>query len=115
MADGICNAQINAPCSCNGFQFPAQAIADGFHVGTVPVAAYTGPQNRLRQIVADVQSELTPHLFPNMFRDPEIDPRIREQLLHCLDTFTLIRCRQLTIDHAQCCIRVKMVTVCFLM
>ena len=114
MADGICNAQINAPCSCNGFQFPAQAIADGFHVDAVPVAAHTSPQNRLRQIIADVQPELAPHLFLNVLRNPEVDPGIREQFPHCLDTFTLKRCKSLAIDHTKCCIRVKMVTIRFL-
>ena len=49
-----------------------------------------------------------------MLRDPEVDPGIREQFPHCLDTFTLKRCKSLAIDHAQCCIRVKMVTIRFL-
>ena len=42
----------------NGLQLAAQAVADGLYMGTVAVAADARAEDRLRQIVADVQPEL---------------------------------------------------------
>ena len=109
-----CLGEVDPLGGGNGLQLAAQAVADGLYMGTVAVAADARAEDRLRQIVADVQPELAPHLFPDMLRNPEVDPGIHEQFPHCLDTFTLKRCKSLAIDHAKCCIRVKMVTIRFL-
>ena len=73
---------IDALGGSNGLQLPAKAIADGLHVDAVTIAAHTGTQNSLRQIVADIQPELAPDLLPDIFRDPVVDLRAQKQLFY---------------------------------
>ena len=52
----------------------------------VTVAAYACAEDGLGQVVADVEAELAPHLFPDAVGGPEVQLCAAEQGLHGLDT-----------------------------
>lgn len=89
----------------------AQAVADGLYMGTVAVAADACAEDRLRQIVADVQPELGPDLLADMLGHTEMNARVRKQRPHRLHPVTVKRCGQLPVDDADGRLRVKTHTV----
>ena len=95
----------------NGLQLAAQAVADGLYMGTVAVAADARAEDRLRQIVADVQPELGPDLLADMLGHTEMNARVRKQRPHRLHPVTVKRCGQLPVDDADGRLRVKTHTV----
>ena len=82
-----------------------------FYMGTVAVAADARAEDRLRQIVADVQPELGPNLLADMLGHTEMNARVRKQRPHRLHPVTVKRCGQLPVDDADGRFRVKPHTV----
>ncbi len=60
------DAQIDALGLRNGHQLLPEAVLNGRHMFTVLIAAHTGTQNGLGQVVAHVQPELSPDLHLDM-------------------------------------------------
>ena len=82
---GIHLLHIDAFGCGNGFQLTAEAVADGLHMDAVTVAAYACAEDGLGQIIADVEAELAPHLFPDAVGGPEVQLCAAEQSLYGLD------------------------------
>ena len=82
---GIHPLQINAFGCGNGFQLTAETVADSLYMDAVTVAAYACAEDGLGQVVADVEAELAPHLFPDAVGGPEVQLCAAEQSLHGLD------------------------------
>ena len=82
---GIHPLHIDAFGCGNGFQLTAEAVADGLHMDAVTVAAYACAEDSLGQVVADVEAELAPHLFPDAVGGPEVQLCAAEQSLYGLD------------------------------
>ena len=67
-------ADINSFCCCNRLQFLSEPVTDLSHMSTVPITAYACAKDCLWQIIADIQPELAPHLFSDMFRSTVMQP-----------------------------------------
>ena len=106
-----CLGEVDPLGGGNGLQLAAQAVADGLYIGTVSVAADARAEDRLRQIVADVQPELGPDLLADMLGHMEMNARVRKQRPHRLHPVTVKRCGQLPVDDADGRFRVKPHTV----
>ncbi len=78
---------------------------------TVLIAANTHTQNRLGQVVANVQPELTPNLIFNVVCRAKMQACLREQLFDCLDALTVKRRLQLAEHDALGGHRVKAVAL----
>ncbi len=77
-------AHVNALCGRNRLELSSQAAADCLHVHTVLITSDPRAQNRLRQVVAYVQSEFAPYFLPDARRGAIMDPRIRKERRGCL-------------------------------
>ena len=75
---------------------------------TVPVAAHARAEDGLRQIVADVEAELAPHLLPDAVGGAEMQPCPAEQGLHGPDTGAVAGRLLLAEDDADGGLRVEM-------
>ena len=106
-----CLGEVDPFGGGNGLQLAAQAVADGLYMGTVAVAADARAEDRLRQIVADVQPKLGPDLLADMLGHTEMNARVRKQRSHRLHSVTVKRCGQLPVDDADGRFRVKPHTV----
>ena len=106
-----CLGEVDPLGGGNRLQLAAQAVADGLYMGTVAVAADARAEDRLRQIVADVQPELGPDLLADMLGHTEMNARVRKQRPHRLHPVTVKRCGQLPVDDADGRLRVKTHTV----
>ena len=108
------NGEVDALGGGNGHQLFAEAVTDGFHVDAVAVAAHTGSQNGLGQVVADVEPEFAPHLLPDVLGGAEMNARALKQGRDGLYPLTFKGCGQLAVNDAQCGVRVKAEAVRFL-
>ena len=111
---GIHLLHIDALGCGNGFQLTAEAVADGLHMDAVTVAAYACAEDGLGQIVADVEAELAPHLFPDAVGGPEVQLCAAEQSLYGLDAGAVAGRLLLPEDDANGGRRVKMDAVSLL-